>query len=50
VTKQIVVIGSPTEGYTFHGPFDTIEEAEAWADQLKSYDSWWVADLMEVKS
>jgi hypothetical protein len=48
-----VLTGSPADGFTVNGPFDTRSEAEAWAHY--SYappedegDSWWIMELESV--
>lgn len=46
----LVVYGSPIDGLTFCGPFDTRDEALAWADEniATEYD-WWVATIFDPK-
>lgn len=39
----IVVLGSIIGGHTFHGPFKSLDEAEAWADEQE--DIAWVIEL-----
>lgn len=45
--QTIVVIGDPTQGFSFHGPFDDTDVAVEWAE-CNASNSWWVADLEEV--
>lgn len=40
---RIVVAGNPVDGFTFHGPFDGPEAADAWAEDMQ--DDWWMAKL-----
>jgi predicted RNA-binding Zn-ribbon protein involved in translation (DUF1610 family) len=46
---RLVIIGNPFEGYTYHGPFDTFEAAEEYAEAVSGGGSeWWVGDLQLV--
>jgi hypothetical protein len=45
--QWIVVIGSPSDGFTFHGPFDDHEDALHWVEGEKN-ESWWISDLQAV--
>jgi hypothetical protein len=46
--KTVVMCGNPKSGFHLTGPFDTVDEANAWADQYvaSEYD-WWVMPLAE---
>jgi hypothetical protein len=44
--KFIIITGGPVDGSTYHGPFDTADEAIEWADHSAAItDCWWVAEL-----
>lgn len=42
--QHIVVCGTPSEGFTFHGPFDTVDDAVTWAD-VECESDYWVEGL-----
>ena len=42
-TQWIVVQGNPSDGFIFHGPFKTSDDALDYAD--KNLDSWWIVQL-----
>ncbi len=46
--KTIVMCGNPVDGFNCVGPFDTVDEANDWADEhvAREYD-WWVMPLAE---
>ena len=37
----IVITGNPADGFSYYGPFDNIEQAAHWAEDLVQVD-WWV--------
>ncbi len=39
----IVITGNPVDGFTYHGPFVSAEDANAYAEDLPT--DWWVAPL-----
>lgn len=41
----IVIIGNPVQGFNYHGPFDTVEEAAEWGNDNSEGGDWWVTDL-----
>lgn len=41
----IVVRGNPIDGFYYHGPFKTHEDALAFAED--SEEPWWIAELEE---
>lgn len=43
--SRIVIAGTPIEGFTHHGPFDTFEDAEVFADKTGITGDWWIVDL-----
>jgi hypothetical protein len=43
-SEYIVVMGTPMNGFTFHGPFESVEAAADWADTQTRPD-WWIAPL-----
>ncbi len=46
--KAIIVLGNLSDGFQFIGPFDTFDEASAYADN-KFYDYvTWIASLREI--
>jgi hypothetical protein len=45
--KFLIVTGSIGDGFTFTGPFDTPDEAVAYAERAVA-DSWWIAPLNAV--
>ncbi len=46
--KCVVMCGNPAIGFHLSGPFDTVDEANEWADEyvFREYD-WWVMPLVE---
>lgn len=48
--KFIVLCGNPMVGFRFIGLFDTVDEANAWADDnvAREYD-WWVMPVEQPK-
>lgn len=40
----IVIDGTPLEGYTHHGPFNTWEDACEWAEQHRIHE-WYALEL-----
>jgi hypothetical protein len=47
VTKKCVVVtGSPRDGFTLEGPFNTIEEASRYAEEAYTGDTWWIDDVI----
>lgn len=46
MTKQILIVGGPGNGFDFHGPFDTPEDAIAFAEEKGFQENWWVKDLL----
>jgi len=43
---HIVIIGSPDAGFEFVGPFDSSEDALAYAEQERT-KNWWVCELQK---
>ena len=49
--QYMVTVGDPFDGFTHYGPFDSAEEANAWADNentasgVVGNESWWVGVL-----
>lgn len=43
--QQIVLIGTPIEGFAYHGPFATLELAVQWGEDNSDGADWWVAEL-----
>lgn len=41
--KYILIFGNPVDGFTFRGPFDTVEDAIAYGDPIA--EEWWTAEL-----
>jgi hypothetical protein len=42
----IVLAGSPFDGFTHYGMFDSFEKAQDWADETIGFNTeWWVAKL-----
>lgn len=37
--KYIVICGDPVNGFKYYGPFDTVEEAQHWAEG-DSHETW----------
>lgn len=44
VEPRIVITGNPVDGFAYHGPFESEEEAQEWAEN-ECQDDWWVAPL-----
>jgi hypothetical protein len=38
----IIVAGNPVDGFEFYGPFESEEDAAAWAEHGQPGD-WWIA-------
>lgn len=43
--QRIIVTGTPVEGFTFIGPFDSFDSAESYADHIGVMGDWWITDL-----
>ena len=44
--QYIVLAGSPFDGFTHYGMFDSFEQAQEWADGVIGFNTeWWVAKL-----
>ena len=43
--QRIIVTGTPIDGFTYIGPFDSFESAEAYADHIGVMGDWWITDL-----
>jgi hypothetical protein len=46
MNDRIVVTGNPIDGFAYHGPFDTFEDAEEWAQNAGVMGDWWITDLL----
>lgn len=46
--KTVVMCDNPATGFHLTGPFDTVEEANGWADEhvAREYD-WWAVPIAE---
>ena len=44
----IVVLGNPIDGLQFTGPFSSIDDAVAWAEEVCETD-WWIVPLEEPR-
>lgn len=42
--KYVVAMGNPFDGISLHGPFDSREDAETWAEDADG--DWWVHDIV----
>ena len=42
--KITIASGNPVDGFTFHGPFQSNEEATTWAERRLD-ESWWIVKL-----
>lgn len=43
--KHLLVVGNPIDGFGFHGPFETEEEAVEYGENNNWDDNWNVAEL-----
>ena len=43
----IIITGNPVDGFTFIGPFNDSEEADAYAVEKLRGEEWWIADMSE---
>lgn len=43
--QRIIVTGTPIDGFTYIGPFDSFESAESYADHIGVMGDWWITDL-----
>jgi len=42
----IVLAGSPFDGFSHYGVFDSFEQAQKWADEVIGFTAeWWVSKL-----
>jgi hypothetical protein len=41
----IVINGGPIGGFSITGPFESTDDAIAWAESGGGLDSWWVTEL-----
>jgi hypothetical protein len=46
--RHVVMYGNPAIGFSLVGPFDTVDEANEWADDnaTREYD-WWILPIAE---
>ena len=44
----MIVYGNPVDGFTYIGPFETMEESHEWAEN--NCDEWWGAELASPKN
>jgi hypothetical protein len=47
--KYILITGDPVDGFFYYGPFDTNDDAVAYADDEQHGMDWWVAELQPPK-
>jgi hypothetical protein len=45
VSMYIVINGGPIGGFSITGPFESPDDAIAWAESVGGLDSWWVTGL-----
>lgn len=47
--KYIIITGNPVDGFEYHGPFGSSDQAVTWAAANPEIDGkdWWVAPLHE---
>lgn len=43
-TQYVVITGDPLLGFNFIGPFDSLEDADSWAENKLGGD-WWLTHL-----
>ena len=43
----VVASGNPFDGLVLHGPFDSVEDANGWAETELRRETWWVMKLEE---
>ncbi len=41
------IVGTPADGFYFHGPFDTSDDAIQWAEKRIKTDAWSISELTE---
>lgn len=41
----ILVVGGPTGGFVFYGPFETEDDAIHEAEEMRVQESWWIAPV-----
>lgn len=46
MTKHIIIDGNPVDGFTFTGPYDSMDDAIAAGEANRGIE-WWVAPLDE---
>lgn len=44
----ILITGNPVDGFQYHGPFDSTEDAADWASRTQDAD-WWVAPVQHAE-
>jgi hypothetical protein len=44
----IVAVGNSFDGLTLYGPFKSVEEANEWADTLRSSEEWTVVPVHQA--
>lgn len=50
MTKYLLVNGDPCGGFSFTGPFDSPEDAIAYAENTPLLETWWVSVLEDPES
>ena len=43
----VVITGNPVDGLFFYGPFDSYDEATAYAERNHDGDDWWATKLQQ---
>jgi hypothetical protein len=43
--QRIIVTGTPIDGFTYIGPFDSFDSAESYADHIGVMGDWWITTL-----
>lgn len=43
--RCVVMVGSPVDGVTLTGPFDTVSDASEWAEVEVPNETWWVVEV-----
>ena len=43
--KYLIIIGNPVQGFDIFGPFDDVDQAITWGEDLVQGD-WWLTELV----
>jgi hypothetical protein len=42
---HILIVGNPMDGFSYFGPFESVEDAIEYGEKNFAEDEWWVSEL-----